>query len=123
MRSLILFCIKYQAKTCYYIEHTSKLNKQEKKCSNICIMYLKKKLQLKILIKFLCTLMGFLHIFLFCKQEQKSVNLQYSMLGQWDDGPKELLIKRLMFQELFFFMISCKFLCENPFNLFSYFFL
>ena len=27
-----------------------------------------------------------------------------------------------MFQVLFFFMISCKILCKNPFNLFSYFF-
>ena len=48
-----------------------------------------------------------------------SVNLQYNMLGHLDDGTNELSTKRLMFQVLFFFMISCK----NPFNLFSYFFI
>ena len=47
-----------------------------------------------------------------------SVNLQYNMLGHLDDGTNELSTKRLMFQVLFFFMISCK----NPFNLFSLFF-
>ena len=53
----------------------------------------------------------------------KSVNLQYHTLGCLDDGTNELSTKRLMFQVLFFFMISCKILCKNPFNLFSYFFL
>ena len=33
------------------------------------------------------------------------------------------LTKRLMFQVLFFFIISCKILCKNSFNLFSYLFL
>ena len=48
----------------------------------------------------------------------KSVNLQYNTLGRLDDGTNELSTKCLLFQVLFFFMISCK----NPFNLFSYFF-
>ena len=52
----------------------------------------------------------------------KSVNLQYNTLGRLDDGTNESSTKRLMFQVLFFFMISCKILCKNPFNLFSYFF-
>ena len=52
----------------------------------------------------------------------KSVNLQYNTLGCLDHGTNESSTKRLMFQVLFFFMISCKILCKNPFNLFSYFF-
>ena len=43
-------------------------------------------------------------------------------LGRWDDGTNESLTKRLMFQVLFFFMISCWILCRNTFNLFVYFF-
>ena len=54
---------------------------------------------------------------------QKSVNLQYNTLGCLDDGTSESLTKHLMFQVLFFIMISCKILCKNPFNLFSYFFI
>ena len=50
----------------------------------------------------------------------KSVNLQYITLGCLDDGTNKSLTKCLMFQVLFFFMISCKILCKNPFNLFSY---
>ena len=38
-----------------------------------------------------------------------------------DDGTNESSTKRLMFQ-VFFFMSSCKILCKNPFNLFSYLF-
>ena len=53
----------------------------------------------------------------------KSVNLQNNTLGFLDDGINESWTKRcLMFQVLFFFMISCKILFKNPFNLFSYFF-
>ena len=52
----------------------------------------------------------------------KSVNLQYNTLGRLDNGTNESSTKRLMFQVLFFFMISCKIPCKNPFNLFSYFF-
>ena len=37
------------------------------------------------------------------KREVKSVNLQYTTLVRWDDGPNESLTKRLMFQALFFF--------------------
>ena len=48
-------------------------------------------------------------------------NLQYNTLGRWVDGTIVSLTKRLMFQVLFFFIISCKILCKNPFNLFSYF--
>ena len=44
------------------------------------------------------------------------------MLGRWDDGTNELSTKRLMFQVLFFFMISCKILCKKPINSFYYFF-
>ena len=55
--------------------------------------------------------------------DQKSGNLQYNTLGCWVNGTIVSLTKRLMFQVLFFFMISCKILCRNPFNLFSYFFL
>ena len=53
---------------------------------------------------------------------KKSVNLQYIKLGCLDDGTNESSTKSLMFQVLFFFMISFKILCKNPFNLFSYFF-
>ena len=53
----------------------------------------------------------------------KSVNLQYNMLGCLDDGTNESSTKRLMFQYYFSFMISCKILCINPFDLFSYFFI
>ena len=51
-----------------------------------------------------------------------SVNLQYNVLGCLDDATNESSTKRLIFQLLFLFMISCKILCKNPFNLFSYFF-
>ena len=37
------------------------------------------------------------------KGNDKSVNLQYNMMGRLDDGTNESLIKRLMFQVLFFF--------------------
>ena len=53
----------------------------------------------------------------------KSVNLQYNTLSRLDDGTNDSSTKRLMFQVLFFFMISWKILCKNPFNLFSYFFI
>jgi hypothetical protein len=43
---------------------------------------------------------------------KKSVNLQYIMLGCLDDGTNESSTKRLMFQELFFYMISCKFFAK-----------
>ena len=56
------------------------------------------------------------------KRHLKFVNLQYNMLGCLNDGTNESSTKRLMFQALFFFMISCKNLCKNPSNLFSYFF-
>ena len=49
----------------------------------------------------------------------KSVNLQYITLGCLDDGTNEASTKRLIFQVLFFFMISCKILFKNPFNSFS----
>ena len=56
---------------------------------------------------------------------QKSVNLQFITLGRLDDGTNESSTKCLMFQVQYylFFMISCKSLCKNPFNLFSYFFI
>ena len=40
----------------------------------------------------------------------------------WVAWTNESSTKRLMFQVLSFFMISCKILCKNPFNLFSYLF-
>ena len=43
------------------------------------------------------------------------------MLGRWADGTNESSTKHLMFQVLFFFMISCRILCKNTFNLFVYF--
>ena len=52
----------------------------------------------------------------------KSVNLQYNTLGRLDVGTNESSTKSLMFQVFFFFVISCKILYKNPFNLFSYFF-
>ena len=57
----------------------------------------------------------------FKEDDHKSVNLQYNTLGCLDDGTNESLTKRLMFQVLFFFMISCRILCKNTFNLFVYF--
>ena len=52
------------------------------------------------------------------RQDQKSDNLQYyNTLGCWVDGTIVSSTKRLMFQVLFFFIISCKILCKNPFNL------
>ena len=49
---------------------------------------------------------------------QKSDNLQYNTLGRWVAGTNDSSTKRLMFQVLFFFIISCKILCKNRFNLF-----
>ena len=53
----------------------------------------------------------------------KSDNLQYNTLGCWVDGTNVSLTKRLMLQVLFFFIVSCKILWKNPFNLFLYFFI
>ena len=57
---------------------------------------------------------------------QKSDNLQYNMytgsLGCWVAETIVSLTKHQMFQVLFFFMISCRILCKNTFNLFVYFF-
>ena len=53
----------------------------------------------------------------------KSDNLQYNTLGCWVGGTIASLTKHLMFQVLFFFIISCKILCKNPFNsIFFYYF-
>ena len=46
---------------------------------------------------------GFRQISEFILLVYKSVNLQYNTLGCLDDGTKESLTKRLMFQVLFFF--------------------
>ena len=54
---------------------------------------------------------------------QKSDNLQYNTLVCWVAGMNDSSTKCLMFQVLFFFMTSCKILCKNCFNLFSYFFI
>ena len=50
----------------------------------------------------------------------KCNNLQQNTLGRCVDGTIVSLTKCLMFQVLFFFIISCKILFKNPFNLFSY---
>ena len=42
------------------------------------------------------------------KYHQKSDNLQYNMLGWWVAGTIVSLTKCLMFQVLFFFIISCQ---------------
>ena len=42
-----------------------------------------------------------------CKQ-LKSDNLQYNTLGRWVTGTNDTSTKRLMFQVLFFFIISCR---------------
>ena len=44
------------------------------------------------------------------------------MLGRWVDGTIISLTKRLMFQVLFFYIISCKIICKNIFNLFIFYF-
>ena len=51
---------------------------------------------------------------------QKYDNLQYNTLGCWVAGT---IVKHLMFQVLFFYIISCKILCKTPFNLYFYFFI
>ena len=43
-------------------------------------------------------------------------------MGCWVSGKIVLLTKRLMFQVLFFFIISSKILYKNPFNFFFFFF-
>ena len=50
--------------------------------------------------------------------KKKSDNLQYNTLVRWADGTNDLPTKHLMFQVFSFFIISCKILCKNPFNLF-----
>ena len=53
----------------------------------------------------------------------KSVNLlEYNTLVCWFAGTNEPSTQCLMFQALFFFMISFKICCKNGFNLFLYFF-
>ena len=49
------------------------------------------------------------------------MNLTICNIIRWDDGTIVSVTKSLMFQVLFVFIISCKTLCKNPFNLFSYF--
>ena len=44
-------------------------------------------------------------------------NLQYNMLVRWVPGTNDWSTKCLMFQVLSFFIISCKILCRNCFNL------
>ena len=43
---------------------------------------------------------------IFKEGELKSDNLQYNTLDYWVDGPKNSSTKHLMFQVLFFFIIS-----------------
>ena len=42
------------------------------------------------------------------------------LLGRWN---KRIVDQESELPSIFFFMISCKILCKNPFNLFSYFFI
>ena len=46
------------------------------------------------------------------KGNDKSVNLQYNTMGRLDDGTNESLIKRLMFQVLFFSWFLAKFFAK-----------
>ena len=50
--------------------------------------------------------------------DQQLDNLQYNMLGCWVYGTIVSSTIRLMFQVVFFFIISCKILCKNPFIFF-----
>ena len=50
---------------------------------------------------------------------QKSDNLQYNTLGRWVDGTNNSSTKRLMFQALFFFIISYR--LRAPKTLYFYF--
>ena len=53
----------------------------------------------------------------------KSDIFQYNILVRWVAGTNDsAATKRLMFQVFFFFMISCRILRKNTFNLFVYFF-
>ena len=47
----------------------------------------------------------------------KSDNLQYNTLVRWFSGTNDSSIKHLMFQALYFFMISYKSLCQNYKNI------
>ena len=59
---------------------------------------------------------------LICLYRNPSIYNIHNTLARLDDGTNEMPTKHLMFQVLSFFMISCKILCKNPFNLFSYIF-
>ena len=59
----------------------------------------------------------------FLHYKLKSDNRQYDTLGWWVHGMIVSSAKCLMFQVLFFCIISCKMLLKNPFNLFLIFFL
>ena len=59
---------------------------------------------------------------IFKEGELKSDNLQYNTLDYWSEGPKNSSTKHLMFQVLFFFIISFIILCKNSFNFFLLFF-
>ena len=50
----------------------------------------------------------------------KSVNLEYNTLVCWDDGTNVSSTKHLMFQVFFFFIKSCKILCNKPLHFFFY---
>ena len=58
--------------------------------------------------------------FLSCEIDHKSDNLQYNSLGRWDE---QLIDQASDVPSIIFFRISCKNLCKNHFNLFSYFFI
>ena len=53
---------------------------------------------------------------------QKSDNLQYNMLGRRVAGTNDSSTKRLMFQVLLFFIISCKTYCKKSFQFIFFFF-
>ena len=47
----------------------------------------------------------------------KSENFQYNTLGRWDD---RLIDHASDVLGIIFFIISCKIICKNPFNLYFY---
>ena len=63
----------------------------------------------------------------YCFLHLRSDNLHYTTLGRWFDGMIDSLTKCLMFQALFFFLISCKIpciiLCKFLCNIFFIFFI
>ena len=66
-------------------------------------------------------LLVFLLIWLIkCTYKYRVPIFYFENIIRWVAGTIASSTKRLMFRVLFFFIISCKLLCKNPFNLFFY---